>query len=111
MSVKIEAPSGDRLRLRMIELLEKWKRISKEGDGPTDRLIGIDRCRADLEQALQAEREDIKEDRLYKTAETLLQYYERNGAQKFRLYFHSLDILDVCRRIIREGEGNPHPWV
>ena len=51
-----------------------------------------------------------EEDRLFKTADALMDYYANAGASAFRSRFGSLDILDACRQIIREGEGNPHPW-
>jgi len=51
-----------------------------------------------------------EEDRLYKTARVLLDYYYHAGPDEFRSRFGSLDILEPCKQIIKEGEGNPHPW-
>jgi hypothetical protein len=50
------------------------------------------------------------EDRLYKTARTLLDLYSQHGPDKFEARFGTLKILDVCWQIVAEGEGNPHPW-
>lgn len=50
------------------------------------------------------------EDTLFKTADALMRYYAEKGSKEFRSRFGSLDILEVCRKIIKEGEGNPHPW-
>jgi hypothetical protein len=50
------------------------------------------------------------EDRLYKTARTLVDFYYQAGPDEFRSRFGSLDILDPAVKIIKEGEGNPHPW-
>lgn len=49
-------------------------------------------------------------DRLYKTAQALLELYDLHGPEQFRMRFASLGVLDVCRQIVAEGEGNPHPW-
>lgn len=51
-----------------------------------------------------------EEDRLYKTARAMLDMYDEYGPVKFRARFFTLDTLDVCRQIVAEGEGNPHPW-
>jgi hypothetical protein len=50
------------------------------------------------------------EDKLYKTARALLDYYRLTGPSEFRSRFGSLDILEPARKIVEEGEGNPHPW-
>lgn len=50
------------------------------------------------------------EDLLFKTADSLMRYYAENGSDSFRSRFGSLDVLKTCRKIIREGEGSPHPW-
>jgi hypothetical protein len=50
------------------------------------------------------------EDRLYKTARALQDYCDLMGEEAFRSRFGSLDILEPCRKIVEEGEGNPHPW-
>jgi len=51
------------------------------------------------------------QDRLYQAAKWMLEYYEENGEEAFRRrHGSSPDVLDVCRNIISEGEGNPHPW-
>ena len=53
----------------------------------------------------------VGEDRLYKTAQTLLNLYNKFGPNKFRERFGDIDqVLFVCRQIVTEGEGNPHPW-
>jgi hypothetical protein len=51
-----------------------------------------------------------EEDRLYKTARALLDYFDERGPKEFATRFGSLDVLDVCRQIVQEGEGEPHPW-
>lgn len=58
-----------------------------------------------LEQAI-----DEPEDLLFKTADSLMRYYAEKGAEEFSSRFGSLDIIEVCRKVIREGEGSPHPW-
>ena len=40
---------------RLTELVEEWRKAVEEGIGPTDRIIGIDTCRGELEQALKGE--------------------------------------------------------
>lgn len=62
-----------------------------------------------IRQKLAAE-EGEEDDRLYKTAKALLTYCDQNGEFAFRLRHGSLNVLEVCRKIIAEGEGNPHPW-
>jgi hypothetical protein len=49
-------------------------------------------------------------DNLYKTAFYMVKYYNEVGGSRFRARFGSLKVLDVCKKIIEEGEGNPHPW-
>lgn len=56
------------------------------------------------------EEERREKDTLFKTADSMMRYYAEAGAQAFRSRFGSLDVLEVCRKIIQEGEGNPHPW-
>lgn len=64
-----------------------------------------------LEQALRALPEgEGSEDLLFKTAHYLMTFYAVTGAKVFRARFGSLDILGPCHQIIKEGEGNPHPW-
>jgi len=51
------------------------------------------------------------EDRIYKTAQTLLDLYDQYGPNEFRERFGEMDnVLHVCRQIIVEGEGKLHPW-
>lgn len=50
------------------------------------------------------------EDKLFDTAEKLLDFYETEGEEEFRYRFGSPDIVRVCRLIVEEGRGNPHPW-
>lgn len=50
------------------------------------------------------------EDHLFQTSKAILAYYDQHGPEKTRLLFGSLAILDVCRNILAEGEGRPHPW-
>lgn len=52
----------------------------------------------------------VEQDRLYQTAQTLTDLYDQHGPEQFKKRFGSLDILDACRQVITEGEGNPHPW-
>ena len=49
-------------------------------------------------------------DVLFNAAVQLLYYRDKYGSQEFKKLFGSLDVLDVCRQILSEGEGNPHPW-
>ena len=51
------------------------------------------------------------QDHLYKTALTLLKHYDEQGPIAFYARVGGVAILDVCRKIIAEGEGNPHPWI
>jgi hypothetical protein len=51
-----------------------------------------------------------EEDRLYKAAKAMLDYFDERGPQEFVSRFGTLDILEVCRQIVQEGEGQPHPW-
>lgn len=96
------------------DLIEKHK-----GDETFD--FGVYHDSMSLESSLEQfvsllEEEDKKregegsEDRLFKTADSLMRFYAERGAKVFRARFGSLDILGPCQQIIEEGEGNPHPW-
>ena len=53
------------------------------------------------------------EDRLYNAAVALLAYWKESGPDNFRKRFASKlspELLATCRKIVTEGEGNPHPW-
>lgn len=64
-----------------------------------------------LEQALGALPEgEGSEDRLYKQARYIVDYFEKEGETAFRRLYGSLDILDPARKVLSEGEGSPHPW-
>lgn len=63
-----------------------------------------------LDCAAKLSTDGAGEDRLFITARTLLDFYDEHGPDKFGVRFHTLNILDACRQIIGEGEGNPHPW-
>lgn len=49
------------------------------------------------------------EDLLYKTAKAILDYRD-STEQPVSWMMFSYDELQVCRQIVAEGEGNPHPW-
>ena len=49
-------------------------------------------------------------DRIWQAAQWLVAYYEENGESAFRQQYGGLEVLDEARKIIAEGEGNPHPW-
>lgn len=95
-----------KLRIFARDLIEYRRRVGIKGD--LEELARIH----NIEIALnEAEREDEKsEDTLFKTADSLMRYYAEEGSKAFVARFGSLEILEACRKIIREGEGNPHPW-
>jgi hypothetical protein len=70
----------------------------------------IDELEMVVEEGESSEAKTDKEDRLYKTARALLDYYDQAGPDLFRSRFGFLNILEPCKQIIQEGEGNPHPW-
>jgi hypothetical protein len=54
--------------------------------------------------------EALADDPLYETAQALLALHDEYGSVEFVRRFGTMDIVDVCRQIVAEGEGNVHPW-
>jgi hypothetical protein len=83
-----------------------------QGQGPSALIVAL--AMMDLQKAVQKVKQGSaskpSEDRLYKTARTMLDLYDRHGPEQFKRRFGTLNILDACWQIIGEGEGNPHPW-
>jgi hypothetical protein len=83
-----------------------------QGQGPSALIVAL--AMIDLQKAVEKVKQGSaskpSEDRLYKTARTMLDLYDQHGPEQFKRRFGTLNILDVCWQIIGEGEGNPHPW-
>jgi len=133
-STRSETPEGrDAMALWFAEQRRKWRAAGGQGKeivsitfpaskpsafiGLDDRVLTFNGTwpRVDFLQDFQPwyKRSKVGEesqDRLYQAAKWMLKYYEENGEEAFRRRHGSPEVLDVCRKIISEGEGNPHPW-